>query len=143
MNIFQCSFHQRLRSWRDLRLSIKDLPIQEKCVRIDEWWQMAPLITHHLHPLDYNNWPDPWTLLSENMYCILTRALGIVYTLKMNGIYNIKLLIATDSQAEEIPIVTVDDAKYVLNYWPGMVLNNCFKDFTVKREISLSFIKLK
>jgi hypothetical protein len=143
MNIFQCSFEQRLRDWKDLRSKISDYSIPDKCIAIDAWWQMAPLVTHHLHPLDQGSWPDPWTLLSENMYCLLTRALGIVYTLEMSKISDISLVIADDKQGTECPLVLVDSAKYVLNYWPNTVLNNCLKDFKIKKQLSLDSAKRK
>lgn len=143
MNIFQCSFYQRLREWRNLRNKILDLPIPDKCITVDAWWQMAPLVTHYLHPMDQQNWPDPWNLLSENMYCLLTRALGIVYTLQMSQISDINLVIANDRQGDECPLVLVDNAKYILNYWPDSVLNNCLNDFKIKKYISLDSVKTK
>lgn len=143
MNIFQCSFNQRLREWHNLRKIIINDPLDQKCVKVDKWWQMAPLVNHHLHPRDQLNWPDPWTLLSENTYCLLTRALGIIYTLKMIEVDNIKLFQADNKQGDEYPIVVVDSAKYILNYWPDMVLNICLKEFTIKREIPIDFSKIK
>lgn len=143
MNIFQCSYEQRLRSWKQLRVEAKSLLLIEQCLNIDRWWQYAPLVSRHLHPTDMYNWPDPWTLLSENTYCLLTRALGILYTLEMCGIKNNKLVMATDNQGEDCPLVLVDGAKYVLNYWPNMVLNIKSADFTVKKTFDLELIKHK
>lgn len=143
MNIFQCSFYQRLRAWKDLRHKIVSLSLADKCITVDAWWQMAPLVSHHLHPMDQQNWPDPWNLLSENMYCLLTRALGIVYTLQMSQISDINLVIASDAQGDECPLVLVDNAKYILNYWPDTVLNNCLNDFKIKKQLSLDSVKTK
>jgi hypothetical protein len=143
MNIFQCSFEQRLRHWRNLRQQVSSLPIEQQCIQIDAWWQSAPLITRYLHINDQHNWPDPWTLLSENTYCLLTRALGISYTLTMCNIKDIKLVLATDKQANECPLVLVQGAKYILNYWPDMVLNNCLGDFSIKKNILLDLSKIK
>lgn len=143
MNIFQCSYDQRLRSWRELRLGVQNEPILIKCMSIDNWWQHAPIISRHLHPLDISNWPDPWTLLSENMYCTLTRALGIYYTVEMCSIKNNKIVLAENEQGDEYPLVLVDHAKYVLNYWPNMVLNIKSADFRVKKTFDLELIKHK
>lgn len=143
MNIFQCSFDQRLRSWRNLRTVVSTKNILDKCIEIDDWWQMAPLVNHHLHILDQTSWPDPWTLLSENTYCLLTRALGIVYTLEMSQVNQVELVIATNQQGDEHPIVLVDNAKYILNYYPKSVVNNCLKDFTIKRKLSLDSLTKK
>ena len=86
MNIFQLKYDARLRSWNELRTTLADSDIKIKCTEIDNWWQNAPLVTHHLHPHDIDNWPDPWELLSENTYCEVARALGMCYTLHLIGI---------------------------------------------------------
>jgi hypothetical protein len=143
MNIFQCSYHERLRSWRELRSTIKTLPTDTACVMVDRWWQQAPLVNHYLHWSDTANWPDPWTLLSENNYCTLTRALGMCYTLLMNNIDNIELVYARDSQCEEHNLVIVDRPKYILNFWPDSVISTNLNDFSIIRTISLDSIKTK
>ena len=137
MNIFQDTYDNRLRSWRDLRTQNKTLPVDQACVEIDRWWQQAPLIPHHLHPNDSENWMDPWEMLSENTYCLLTRAIGQVYTLVMSGIDDVRLVIATDNQAEEHYLVLVEGSKYVMNYWPNSVLSTSPADFTILKDLSL------
>ena len=143
MNIFQSSYEARLQDWFQLRNSVTSLPIEQQCITIDEWWQHAPLVTHHLHPHDIDNWPDPWELLSENTYCEVARALGMCYTLLLTGVQDIDLVEATDMQGEDMVLVLVDSAKYVLNYWPDTVVNNNSSNFSIKRHIDVSPIKLK
>lgn len=137
MNPFQDSYINRLKSWSDLRRHTATLPLAQACVEIDRWWQQAPLIPHHLHPNDSENWTNPWEMLSENTYCLLTRAIGMCYNLLMGGISDTRLVIATDVQAEEHYLVIVDGSKYVLNYWPNSVLSTTLSDFTILRELSL------
>jgi hypothetical protein len=143
MNIFQDTYQNRLKSWRDLRTLTNQLPIDQACVEIDKWWQQAPLINRHLHWNDTENWPDPWTLLSENEYCVLTRSLGICYTLLMIGIDSIELVTATDEQCEEHYLVMVGSAKYTLNYWPNSVLNTSLEQFSILRSIPIESIQNK
>lgn len=143
MNVFQLNFHERLRSWKDLRAHMSELSVEQACVECDRWWQRAPLINHYLHWTDTVNWPDPWTLLSENTYCTLTRALGMCYTLLMTDISDIELVQVSDCQCEEHNLVLVDNAKYILNFWPDSVLSTNLKDFSVLRSISLDNIKTK
>ena len=143
MNIFQDTYENRLRSWRDLRIKTKSLPLDQACVEIDRWWQQAPLVKNHLHWNDTQNWPGPWDLLSENTYCLLTRALGMCYNLLMIGIDNIELVTATDSQCEEHYIVLVDSAKYAMNWWPNSVLSTSPTEFTINRVIPLDSIRNK
>lgn len=142
MNPFQDTFINRLSSWRDLRHKISLLASEERYQKLDEWWQQAPLINHHLHPMDIENWPNPWELLSDNQYCYLTRAVGICYTLIMNDI-ECEIIIAKDRQAEELPLVLVDKPKYILNYWPNTVLSNKLSDFSIQRSISTTVLKTK
>lgn len=143
MNVFQLNYDTRLQSWYDLRKTIKDSGIETKCVEIDKWWQKTPLVTHHLHILDSENWPDPWELLVENTYCEVARALGICYTLLLTGVENIRLIEATDKTGNDVVLVLAEGAKYVLNYWPDMVLSSNLSEFSIKREIDITTIKSK
>ena len=142
-NIFQSSYTERLNSWRNLRKSVAELELSQACVQIDNWWQQAPLVNHHLHWSDSGNWSDPWTILSENTYCTLTRAIGMCYTLLMSVTDQVELVIATDKQCEEHFLVLVDGAKYLLNYWPNSVLSTNLTEFTVTRRLSLDTLITK
>ena len=143
MNIFQSTYEARLQDWFQLRKSVINLPIDKQCITIDEWWQRAPLVTHHLHPLDMENWPDPWELLSENTYCEVARALGMCYTLYLIGVNDIELVLARNDTAEDVVLVLVDNAKYILNYWPDTVISNTLKDFKVVDHLDIKKIKDK
>jgi hypothetical protein len=114
------------------------LPLHEKCVEVDKFWQQCPETTHYLHPADIKSWPDPWQLLDDNMYCPYARALGIIYTLILLGITDIDLVDAIDYNSVSVVLVMVDSAKYVLNYWPGTVVNNKLSDFTVVRHYDIT-----
>jgi hypothetical protein len=140
MNIFQSTYEARLQDWFQLRKSVINLPIDKQCITIDEWWQRAPLVTHHLHPQDIDNWPDPWELLSENTYCEVARALGMCYTLYLIGVNDIELVLARNDTAEDVVLVLVDNAKYILNYWPNTVISNKLKDFKVVQKLDLQTI---
>jgi len=140
MNIFQSTYEARLQDWFQLRKSVINLPIEQQCITIDEWWQHAPLVTHHLHPLDMDNWPDPWELLSENTYCEVARALGMCYTLLLLDISDVEMVLATNNIGEDVVLVLVDNAKYILNYWPNTVVNNNLRDFKVVSKIDLDKI---
>jgi hypothetical protein len=142
INIFQDSYENRLKNWHDLRKRTRQSAIDRACVEIDNWWQQAPLIKNYLHWNDTENWLDPWSILSENVYCPLVRAMGIVYTLLMNEINDVELVIATDLQCEEHYLVMVNN-KYVLNYWPATVIDNNITDFTIIRRISTIPLRAK
>lgn len=143
MNIFQNSYESRIQSWYDLRTRVTNLPIQEQCVEIDKWWQKAPLVNHHLHLLDSENWPNPWELLAENTYCEVARALGMCYTLLLLGIDDFQIVEASNELGDDVVLVLVDHAKYILNYWPDTVLSNNLSNFKVARTIDIDNIKRK
>jgi hypothetical protein len=143
MNIFQSTYEARLQDWFQLRTSVTSLPLEQQCIAIDEWWQHAPLVNHHLHPHDIDNWPDPWELLSENTYCEVARALGMCYTLYLIGVNDIELVLARNNTAEDVVLVLVDNAKYILNYWPDTVISNTLKDFKVVDHLDIKKIKDK
>jgi hypothetical protein len=143
MNVFQLNYDARLSSWYNLRSNLKDSDTKTKCVEIDNWWQKAPLVNHHLHLLDSESWPSPWELLVENTYCTVARALGMCYTLLLLDITDIEIIEATDTNGEDVVLVLADSAKYVLNYWPDMVVNINSTDFTIKRRISVADLDKK
>ena len=140
INVFQLNYETRLKNWYDLRQQLEDTEDATKCVEIDKWWQSAPIVTHHLHPQDIDNWPDPWELLSENTYCEVARALGMCYTLLLIGITDIELVLARNDTAEDVVLVLVDNAKYIMNYWPDTVISNKLKDFKIVQKLDLQII---
>jgi hypothetical protein len=140
MNIFQSNYDTRLRSWYELRKNLEHSDLQTKCITIDKWWQNAPLITHHLHPFEIENWPDPWELLVENTYCTVARGLGMCYTLLLMDVHNIEFVLATDNQGNDVVLVMVDHAKYVMNYWPDTVVNNYLQDFRITSKLDINKI---
>lgn len=143
MNIFQSTYEHRLRDWKQLRTNIKSLTLDQQCIEIDKWWQAVPFVNHHLSWTDSNNWPDPWTLLSENTYCSLTKAVGMCYTLLLNDINSIELVLAKDEQCEEHYLVLVNKSKYILNYHPNTVISNVLSSFEIISSKSLESIKNK
>ena len=115
----------------------------QQCIEIDNWWQKAPLINHYLHPVDLPTWPGPWELLVENTYCTLARGLGMCYTLILMKITNIEYVLAKDLEDSEIPLVLVDNAKYILNYWPDTVISNNLQDFKIVSKLDIKTINKK
>lgn len=143
MNIFQSSYEARLQDWFKLRQTLINSNLKEQCIMVDKWWQAAPLLNHYLHPHDINNWPNPWELLSENSYCEVARALGMCYTLLLLGIKDVKLVLAKNDTNEDVVLVLVDNAKYILNYWPDTVISNTLKDFKITESLDINIIKQK
>ena len=143
INVFLLDYYTRLREWHKLRDNLQESDLQTICVEVDRFWQRAPLSAHYLHPADVVDWPGPWELISDNDYCKYARALGMVYTLMLLGINAIDFVEAIDYNRENVVLVLVDDAKYVMNYWPDSVLNISLADFTVTKQLNISSLKKK
>lgn len=138
MNIFILDYYTRLRAWHDLREKIKNADTKQQCIEVDNFWQQCPMVTHYLHPIDIPQWPNPWELLADNNYCLYARGLGMIYTLMLLGTKDIDFVDAKDDNNEDVALVLVDNAKYVLNYWPNTVVNNCLQDFTIMKHHDVS-----
>ncbi len=137
-NVFILDYETRLRAWATLREKVQQLPVDQKCIEIDRFWQRVPLMGHYLHTDFINDWPDPWQLISDNLYCYYGRALGIIYTLLLTGTKNIELIEAKDDNNNDVVLVLVENAKYVMNYWPDTVVNNIITDFNITRTLDIS-----
>ena len=137
-NIFLFDYETRLKSWFDLRNTITNQPLETQCIEVDRYWQQVPIQNHYLHIDFIKDWPDPWTLINDNTFCPYARALGMIYTLLLLGTKNLELVEAKDDNSNEVVLVLVDDAKYVLNYWPDTVVNNLITDFQITRTLDIS-----
>ena len=142
MNIFQCRYDERLKSWYNLRLSIERADPLARCVAIDSWWQFAPLENHYLHVDSMKDWPTPWELILENEYCTIARGLGMIYTLMLLGEAELDFVQAKDYNSEDVTLVVVQN-QWILNYWPNTVITNKLSDFTNRHSINIDSLKEK
>ena len=117
-----CStFEQRLAAWTALRDRVRDLPAADALEEINAWWQRSPWRAYHLQWDDRSDWPDPWQLLSDNIYCDLARGLGILYTITVldrDDIQDAELI-----ETEHGNLVQVEGGKYILNWGTELELN--------------------
>jgi hypothetical protein len=143
INVFLLDYYTRLREWHKLKETLVDQDLSTICIEVDRFWQRAPINTHYLHPDEIENWPNPWELISDNHYCYYGRALGIIYTLMLLGVKELDFVDALDDNRDNVVLVLVDNAKYVLNYWPESVLNMNLSGFTIVKHINISSLKKK
>lgn len=114
---WQGSGEQRLRSWRQFRLTLAELTPIDALKAINHEWAYCPFVGRYLSPHDTTHWPDPWTLLSEGKFCSLARALGMLYTVSMCEQLKeceLNLDIYTNQEGERYDLVVVNDD--VMNY---------------------------
>jgi hypothetical protein len=132
---------ERLSHWRSFRKSLTKEDTEGSLLKIAELWRSAPFSPYYLDPEVSNNWPDPWTLLSENYYCDVAKALGMLYTLLLSDLdLDGEIRIYLDREARlNYNLVWVNDGKYVLNMTDGEVLNSEHipKSFVLKYQHSV------
>ena len=115
------------------------MELQAALEKINAWWFQIPWKPYYLHWDDQPMWPDPWQLLSDDVYCDLARALGILYT--------ISLLDRADMVDAELVLtqtgdnlVRVAQGKYILNWSPDNVVNT-FQEVKIVRQLKQQQIK--
>jgi hypothetical protein len=120
--IWPVSFSSRLASWNQLRDQCINLSVESALQHINSWWFVAPWQPYYLHWDDQEVWPDPWQLLSDNIYCEVARGLGILYTISLLDRADLApaTLILTQ---DDTNLVQVAQEKYILNWAPDTVVN--------------------
>jgi hypothetical protein len=126
------TFSARLESWNLLRDRCQFSPLDSALETINEWWFEVPWRPYYLHWDDQPVWPDPWQLLSDDVYCDLARGLGIVYTISMLDRADMAdtTLVLTEDGSN---LVLVAKEKYILNWNPHSIVNT-FQEVKVKRQ---------
>jgi hypothetical protein len=139
--MWKTNFADRLADWNQLRHQFADQPTQSTLLAINQWWFHAPWTAYHLHWDDQKDWPDPWQLLSDNMYCPLARGLGILYTIAMLDREDLQDVCMIEYQSDNL--VLVNKEKYILNWDPDQVLNISLGKSKPRRRVSQEEIKQK
>jgi hypothetical protein len=126
------TFDARLASWIQLRDRTQTLPLETALLEINRWWFGTPWRPYYLHWDDQTTWPDPWQLLSDDVYCDLARALGILYTISMLDRADMvdAELVLTEAGSN---LVQVAKEKYILNWSPDTVVNT-FQELKIRRQ---------
>jgi hypothetical protein len=133
------TFEARLQSWADLRVQVQAIECRQALEKINIWWHQTPWKPYYLHWDDQATWPNPWQLLSDDVYCPVARALGILYTISMldrADMVDAKMIL-TDSGDN---LVQVAQGKYILNWSPNSVVNT-FQEVKIVRQLKQQQIK--
>jgi hypothetical protein len=137
--MWHLTFAGRLESWYSMRQQCQVLPIEPALLTINSWWFSTPWQPYYLHWDDQPNWPDPWQLLNDNVYCDLARALGILYTISLldrADLTDATLVLSQDGHN----LVVVAKSKYILNWNPDTVVNTN-QEIKISRQLPQSQIK--
>ena len=115
------TFAERLESWSQLRKQASTADAETALNIINTWWFHAPWRAYHLHWDDQAAWPDPWQLLSDDIYCPLARGLGILYTITMLDREDLQDAVLAEFDSDNL--VLVDKKKYILNWDSDTIVN--------------------
>ena len=129
MQPYLLSSEERLRHWKEFRLSLNEtLTDKEHLLMTMKYWHQFPLVNRYIDPYDPEQWPTPWELIHENLFCRSSFAYMMEQTLlkSIDGRWNtdrLKLLYVVDKELNEEFIVLVADNKYVINYDLDQIIN--------------------
>lgn len=144
--MFKLPASERLTRWRDFRKSLSHLPLNEACQAVVILWDPCPFNPYFLDPANPNSWPDPWTLLEDNWYCDIAKALGMLYTIKYtNHNPKVEIRIYRDSKTNyDYNILWINDGKYILNLERGEVssIDNIEQDWKLVKTFNADDLKL-
>lgn len=131
--MFNLSTDDRLSSWVRHRASIEE----SNSPLFDVWklWKDAPFIPYNkkIDPFYQRGWPTPWDIIVENKYDDFTKALMIVWTLKLTKRFqnsNIDIRISVDTVKNIYYNIICVDNTWVINYSDsGPILYKDLPDF--------------
>lgn len=135
------TFEERLQQWNRLREICSTLPLESCLLTVNQWWFQMAWCPYHLHWDDQPDWPDPWQLLSDNVFCDVARGLGIMYTITMLDRADLQ-----DSrlvEEDQRNLVLVNKRKYILNYSHDDILNTYLESGKIRRELTQQQLKQK
>jgi len=135
------TFEEQLQQWNRLREISSTLPLEECLLNINQWWFQTTWSPYHLHWDDLQDWPDPWQLLSDNVYCDVARGLGIMYTIIM--LDRADLQDARLVEEDQRNLVLINQRKYILNYNHDDILNTYLESGKIRRELTQQQLKQK
>jgi hypothetical protein len=124
--MWKSSTAERMERWKILRRDIGTIEFEQALIQTIDAWSQAPFQPYYLEWDQPDTWPDPWTLIAENYYCDLAKALGLLYTIYLSPhgeSHQFELRIFQGRNNEFFNLVFIDGGKYVLNLEPGSVVN--------------------
>jgi hypothetical protein len=125
-NFWNLRVNDRLTQWKDFRHQIGQLPFETALSECNKLWSSVPYVGYYLDPSNPQSWPDPWTMLAENYWCDVAKALGIVYTdyFSQHQSRSMELKIYYDyHDKSRYNLSCFEQGKYILNFYPYEIVN--------------------
>ena len=133
------TFAERLESWAQLRRQASTTDAETALHTINAWWFQTPWRAYHLHWDDQAEWPDPWQLLSDNLYCPLARGLGILYTIALLDRPDLQDAVLVEVGSDNL--VLINREKYILNWDQDTIVNTSPRVLNSRHSVTQEQIK--
>lgn len=122
--------HERLRLWKELRISLENLTVEEQLTQVSSFFSSCPIGSRSMDYYDPDTWPSPWEIIYYSSLCVNSISLLIYYTIRLvNPTLLVELiLVRDDCDTYLLPRI---ENQFVLNYELGAVssvddIENCF-----------------
>lgn len=132
--MWKLSPDQRLEQWKKFRTSLSKLELNEALQQTADFWNSCPWVPFYLDESRIEEWPDPWTLISENCYCELAKCLGMLYTIYLTEHKVVPAIECYNHPTGDLYILVINE-KYILNMISGEVVNRQY----ITKEYKLRF----
>jgi hypothetical protein len=117
----------RIAHWRAFRLTLSGKSLEQAIQATADFWQSCPHQPYYLDPNEPETWPSAWDLLTENYYCDIAKALGMLYTISYSVHGHklpMKICVYYDPETGyEYNLAVFDEGKYVINLLDGQIVN--------------------
>ena len=139
----------RLSRWRAFRITLSSRSLSDAITDTAEMWQNCPHKPYYLDPADPAAWPNAWDLLTENYYCDIAKALGMLYTIAFsNHGHDLPMELRTYIDEEtgyDYNLAVFCQGKYVINFLDSQSVNiqQIEKKFKLKRCYTSDILKLQ
>ncbi len=133
------TFDERLASWMQLRQQAALADPESALLTINSWWFQTPWRAYHLHWDDQADWPDPWQLLSDNLYCPLARGLGILYTIALLDRPDLQDAVLVEAGSDNL--VLINRENYILNWDQDTIVNTSPRVLNSRHSVTQEQIK--
>ena len=124
--MFDLPYHERVRTWRDFRLTNTYLDREEILDNTAKLWWKAPQAMPFLAYDQIEAWPQPWELISYDRFDDVSIALGIYYTLFLTDRFDkrdLDIVIYNNKNVSAYTVAVDVYSKYTLNWSIGEVVN--------------------
>lgn len=109
----------KLDKWLAFRRELDVLPLDAAIQKVSDYWDQTPFAPYYLDNSDPKQWPDPWTLVDENIFCDFAKALVMLYSIyftchRKNNTFEIKIFKCSNT-GFEYNTVWINNGDFILN----------------------------